>query len=75
MLYALAEKRCENFGTCTGDDDGDSTTGVSAINADLLALWTAGQANLIDLECNKAASVITEIVPLMAVPLIQGLLR
>lgn len=75
MLYALAEKRCENFKTCSGDGDEDDLTGVSAINTDILALWEAGQQHLLDEECDEAADVIEDIVPLMAVPLIQGLLR
>ncbi|CAN0397378.1 unnamed protein product, partial [Ectocarpus fasciculatus] len=75
MIYALAEKRCENFGTCSGDTDGDDTTGTSAINSELLTLWEAGKANLVAGECTQASAVIDEILPLMAVPLIQGLLR
>ncbi|CAM9800300.1 unnamed protein product [Ectocarpus sp. 13 AM-2016] len=75
MIYALAEKRCENFGTCTGDADGSDATGLSAINAELLTLWEAGQANLLAGECTEASAVIDDILPLMAVPLIQGLLR
>ncbi|CBN77422.1 conserved unknown protein [Ectocarpus siliculosus] len=75
MLYALAEKRCENFGTCTGDSDGSDTTGVSAINSELLTLWETGQASLLAEECTEASAVIDQILPLMAVPLIQGLLR
>ncbi|CAM9887341.1 unnamed protein product [Ectocarpus sp. 8 AP-2014] len=75
MIYALAEKRCENFGTCSGDTDGSDATGVSAINSELLTLWEAGKANLLAGECTEASAVIDEIVPLMAVPLIQGLLR
>ncbi|CAN0089212.1 unnamed protein product, partial [Ectocarpus sp. 12 AP-2014] len=75
MIYALAEKRCENFGTCTGDSDGSDATGVSAINSELLTLWETGQANLLAGECTEASAVIDEILPLMAVPLIQGLLR
>ena len=75
MLYALAEKRCENFGTCTGDSDGSDATGVSAINSELLELWEDGKANLLAGQCTQASAVIDEILPLMAVPLIQGLLR
>lgn len=68
MVYALAEKRCENFGTCNG-------AGVSQVNVDLLDLWTQGKAHLEAFECDDAAAVVEEIVPLMAVPLVQGLLR
>ena len=68
MLYALAEKRCENFGTCNAN-------GVAEVNTDILTLWTAGQQNLLAAECAQAATAITNIAPLMAVPLIQGVLR
>lgn len=75
MIYALAEKRCENFGTCTGDSDNDPLTGTSEVNTQLLALWSTGQAHVQAGECADAAALIKEIVPLMAVPLMQGLLR
>ena len=75
MLYALAEEMCETFGTCTGDSDGDSLVGISEVNVNLLSLWQIGQAHLEALECADAAAVIHGIVRLMAVPLVQGLLR
>ena len=75
MLFALAEKRCENFGTCTGDSNGDDFTGISAVNTDLLALWEKGLGHLQAQECTAAAAVIEDIVALMAVPLVQGVLR
>ena len=68
MIYALAEKRCENFGTC-------DTAGVSEVNNELLTRWEAGRDHLAAGECSAAADLIEEIVPLMAVPLIQGVLR
>ena len=43
MVYALAEKRCQNFATCTADDDGSDIEGRSAVNADLLELFEQGQ--------------------------------
>ena len=68
MIYALAEKRCANFGTC-------NAAGVSEINTELVDLWHTGQQNLLDGECDQAATLIPEIASLMAVPLIQGVLR
>eukprot|EP00968_Pinguiococcus_pyrenoidosus_P023487 scaffold3823_cov206-Pinguiococcus_pyrenoidosus.AAC.1 len=75
QVYALAEKRCANFFTCTGDDDGDASTGRSAVNAELLSLYQEGQLALNAGNCNGAALVVREIVKQMTVPLIQGVLR
>lgn len=75
MLYALAEHMCEKFGTCTGDSGGDDLPGISAVNGELLSLWRTEQAHLEALEYNDAAVGTREIVPPMAVPLVQGLLR
>ena len=52
-----------------------TTTGVSEINTEILALWTAGQQNLLDGECAEAEALIGQMASLMAVPLIQGVLR
>ena len=73
--YALAEKRCKNFATCNGDTDGDPTTGKSTVNQQLLALYTAGQQAILNGNCGGAASILRDIVPLMTVPLVQGVLR
>lgn len=73
--YALAEKRCKNFATCTGDADGDPTTGKSSVNQELLALYSAGQQAILNGNCGGAASILRDIVPLMTVPLVQGVLR
>ncbi|MEO0631472.1 MAG: hypothetical protein AAFY46_12230, partial [Planctomycetota bacterium] len=75
QVYALAETRCANFFTCTGDDDGDASTGRSAVNAELLSLYQEGQLALNAGNCNGAALVVREIVKQMTVPLIQGVLR
>ena len=73
--YALAEKRCKNFATCNGDTDGDPTTGKSTVNQQLLALYAAGQQAILNGNCGGAASILRDIVPLMTVPLVQGVLR
>ncbi|CAN0041796.1 unnamed protein product, partial [Hapterophycus canaliculatus] len=75
MLYALAEKRCENFMTCSGDNDGDDLSGVSAVNKDILAKWQTGQSNIQELDCVSAKAIKEDIVALMIVPLVQGVLR
>lgn len=74
-LYALAEKRCENFKTCTGDQDGDDASGTAAINERLLELFEDGQSKLVNEDCSGAESVKDEIRKLMLVPLIQGMYR
>lgn len=75
MPYALAEKRCEQFGTCTGDDDGSSVSGTSYVNMMLLELYHDGQQKLLNGECDEVETIKEEIVRLMTIPLMQGLLR
>ncbi|CAN0425980.1 unnamed protein product, partial [Scytosiphon promiscuus] len=75
MLYALAEKRCENFKTCSGDNDDNDLTGTSAVNNDILALWQTGQGHIQNFDCTLAEAVKDDIVTLMTVPLVQGVLR
>lgn len=75
MLHALADKRCINFGTCTGDDDGDDIAGTSAVNEEMLELFKQGLGKLQSSDCNGADSIKDKIVDLMTVPLMQGVLR
>lgn len=75
MIYALAEKRCENFGTCTGDDDGNDFAGISSINDRLLDLFEEGRDLLDEGECSAAEEIMEDIIKLMKVPLIQGMFR
>ncbi|CBN78873.1 probable high CO2 inducible periplasmic protein [Ectocarpus siliculosus] len=75
MLYALAEKRCENFATCTADDDGSDITGTAQVNSDMLELYKEGQVYLLDGDCGAAGDVKDKIIDLMGVPLVQGMLR
>lgn len=72
MLYALAQKRCGNFGTCTG---ADGVTGTAAINVAILELITAGSGYLQDGKCAAAEDAKEKIVDLMTVPPLQGVLR
>eukprot|EP00904_Undaria_pinnatifida_P009158 jgi/Undpi1/5372/HiC_scaffold_2.g00653.m1 len=75
MIHALADKRCANFATCTGDDDGSVIAGTSAVNEKMVELFQQGQVHLLNGDCGDAEDVKDEIVDLMTVPLMQGLLR
>lgn len=70
-LYALAEKRCEDFGTCAEIDGVSQAT----VNSQLLALFDEGQQKLQSLECSAVEAIKEQVVDLMTVPLIQGMLR
>eukprot|EP00746_Dinoflagellata_sp_MGD_P139134 gnl/MRDRNA2_/MRDRNA2_72644_c0_seq1.p1 gnl/MRDRNA2_/MRDRNA2_72644_c0~~gnl/MRDRNA2_/MRDRNA2_72644_c0_seq1.p1 ORF type:complete len:579 (+),score=129.55 gnl/MRDRNA2_/MRDRNA2_72644_c0_seq1:82-1818(+) len=69
MIHALADKRCKNFGTCTGAGGG------SAVNAALFPLFTQGKVALQQGKCSEVRPITTKIVQLMQVPLVQGSLR
>lgn len=73
LVYALADKRCANFGTCGAD--GDETSGTSQVNLDIIALANAGNADLLALDCDGAAEKMALIQSLMYIPLIQGSLK
>merc|ERR1711977_113496 len=68
MLYALADKRCKNFGTCTA-------AGGSKVNEELFKLFTKGKVALQQSKCDEAKPLKKSIVELMSVPLVQGSLR
>merc|ERR1740133_609722 len=72
MVYRLAEKRCGNFGTCTG------TGGMSQVNDELFkagGLFTQGRDLLHAGSCSSVKAVVNKIVSIMTVPLVQGTLR
>jgi len=69
LLYRLAEKRCTNFGTCTG------AGGKSAVNTDIVAQSTLGKVALTGGRCVEVIPIKRRIVALMSVPLVQGALR
>merc|ERR1740133_447208 len=74
MVYRLAEKRCGNFGTCTGT----SATGISQVNDELFkagGLFTQGRDLLHAGSCSGVRAVVDKIVSIMTVPLVQGTLR
>jgi hypothetical protein len=69
MIYALADKRCKNFGTCT------AAGGGSQVNEELFKLFTKGKVALQQGKCDDAKPLKKTIVELMSVPLVQGSLR
>jgi len=69
LVYRLAEKRCKNFGTCTG------AGGKSAVNTDIVAQSTLGKLALTGGRCVEVIPIKRRIVALMSVPLVQGALR
>merc|ERR1719506_284666 len=75
LAYRLAEKRCANFGTCTG---AGSTSGISQVNHELFkagGLFPQGRDLLLEGKCSEVRPVVNQIVSIMTVPLVQGTLR
>jgi len=70
MLYRLAQKRCADFGTCTG-----GTSGTALANANALAYATTGKGQILEYDCDGAEATYHLIVPQMTIPLIQGMLK
>merc|ERR1719217_904443 len=70
MVYKLANKRCENFGTCK-----DGATGVAKANLKHLALARNGRDKILAGECHTVAEEFDAIVDQMTIPLIQGMLK
>merc|ERR1711935_777533 len=73
LVYALAEKRCENYKTC--GEKGDATSGTSFINTKLMEHFTKGKDLLNDSKCTEVRTILDTITSYMTVPLIQGTLR
>merc|ERR1719353_1386683 len=72
MVFALAEKRCENFGTC------HIRGGLSEVNTELFKLFDQGRDLLHytgKSTCDDVRPVLDDIIRLMTVPLVQGTLR
>lgn len=67
MPYTLAVERCANFKTCEA--------GAAPVNSKILDLMFAGKSDVQNKRCGDAVVKKNEIARLMAVPLIQGLLR
>lgn len=67
MLYTLADKRCQNFNTCSG--------GTAKVNRNILNLMKTGKRQLVSGQCTKVVQTKNAIVKQMSVPLAQGILR
>merc|ERR1719424_953310 len=75
MVYRLAQKRCGNFGTCTG---AGGVVGISQVNDALFkagGLFPRGRDLLHKGSCSRVRDVVDRIVSIMTVPLVQGTLR
>jgi hypothetical protein len=72
LLYTLAQKRCENFGTClkTGND-----VGMANVNSEIFQKFREGKQNLLLGDCEQVRPAVERITQLMTVPLVQGTLR
>jgi hypothetical protein len=69
LFFRLGEKRCANFGTCTG------THGQAAANAEIVAKLQKASVELVNSRCLNVVPLKKRIVELMSIPLIQGSLR
>merc|ERR1719191_2101274 len=69
LLYALADKRCANFGTCK------SGTKNSKVNAAIIEQFNLGKTKLDGGKCADLRAITDKIVQLMSIPLVQGSLR
>lgn len=72
LLYTLAQKRCENYGTCltTGAE-----TGMASVNSEVFKNFRIGKQNLLMGNCEVVRQNVARITQLMTVPLIQGTMR
>lgn len=72
LLYTLAQKRCENFGTCLSKG---SDAGMAGVNSQIFQKFNAGKQHLQKGSCNVATETVKEITALMTIPMIQGTIR
>jgi hypothetical protein len=70
MVYKLANKRCNDFGTCK-----DGTTGVAKANLKHLARARNGRDKILAGDCHTVVEDFDAIVDQMTIPLIQGMLK
>ena len=73
LLYALADKRCQNFKTC--GDLAKETEGTSHVNIEIFREFALGARLLSQAKCDEARVHKERIERMMTVPLIQGVLR
>lgn len=72
LLYTLAQKRCENYGTCLTDT---SEVGMARANSEIFKNFRMGKQDLLKGDCQAVEKNVARITQLMTVPLIQGTLR
>merc|ERR1711920_853290 len=79
LQFMLADKRCQNFGTCTADHDNNPFDGYSVVNRDIFKLFTSGRDQILGanhtLECPGINETMNEIAGRMLIPFIQGVQR
>merc|ERR1711935_1307475 len=84
LQYYLADKRCENFGTCTAsyDTNPDDFTGESKVNQEIITLFQRGEDEITaavdstsSTKCDVPAKTMEEVATKMLVPFIQGTIR
>jgi len=75
LIHALADKRCENFKTCSASGDSTDNSKGSKVNHDFIKQCKEGQAKLLAGKCKEAIPIKDRIIEIMSVPLIQGSLR
>ena len=73
LLHALADKRCQEFKTCSVE--GNSLDGTSKVNHELFQLFSLGNYQLLTGDCQAARNTKDRVAELMYIPLIQGALR
>jgi len=69
LIFRLAEKRCSNFGTCTGPQN------QAKANQMVIAKLQEAQTELKNARCSNVPALRDSIVSLMSIPLVQGSLR
>jgi Notch-like protein len=80
LMHNLADKRCNNFGTCTGkpentSPDPSNIQGASAVNTKVAELAQQFAAEVTSTACTTAAETLKLIEAQMTVPLVQGTIR
>lgn len=72
MLFRLAEKRCGNYGTCSGID---GISGTSKVNVNIFAEFALGRDQVGRGDCVALIDTKDRAVKQMSIPLIQGMNR
>lgn len=73
--YALADKRCTNYGTCGSSGSSKDKSLPALTNLNMISLFNEGAEHVMDGDIDKVKGVIQEIESASVVPYIQGFLR